>query len=323
MKRHRLAVALIAAGTTILCGAASAGDVYLRAGIGLDRPTETTFTDGDCSSASPAALYGCGQGSDGAPYRSRGEFGTPPVLEAGLGYAATPAIRIEALIEYRPRLAFDGRANFLEPEREQSVMADLSSLSAMLAGYIDLPGLGLPKLGPLVPFVGAGAGWVRTRIEEMHMTFPRTTTVVPGASRTGFGWMVAAGVSASLGERVTLGPCLALHGPRRSPHRPGRRPGCLARREPRAPAAKSRRNPGAAAKPRAPAVPALWVVRRQGGRFKGDSVSAVLRAPTPVSPPHRHQRACAKHRVGTNQCVQLSIEAISHIRSKRHRHNPG
>ena len=198
------ALALIAAGTTMLCGAAAAGDVYLRAGIGLDRPTETTFTDRDCSSASPAALYGCGQGSDGAPYRSRGRFGTPPVLEAGLGYVAGPAIRIEVLVEYRPRLAFDGHANFLEPEREQSVAADLSSLSAMLAGYVDLPGLGLPKLGPLAPFVGAGAGMVRTRIEEMHMTFPRTTTVVPGASRTGFGWMVAAGVSASLGERMTL-----------------------------------------------------------------------------------------------------------------------
>ena len=74
----------------------------------------------------------------------------------------------------------------------------------MVTGYIDLPGLGLPKLGPFAPFVGAGAGVVRTRIEETHMTFPRTTTVVPGASRTGFGWMVAAGVSASLGERMTL-----------------------------------------------------------------------------------------------------------------------
>ena len=204
MKLRLLAAALIAVGTAMPSGPASAGDVYLRAGIGLDRPTDTTFTDRDCSSASPAALYGCGQGSDGAPYHSRGRFGTPPVLEAGLGYAATPAIRIEALVEYRPRLAFDGHANFLEPEREQSVAADLSSLSAMLAGYIDLSVLGLPKLGPFAPFVGTGAGLIRTRTEEMHMTFPRTTTVVPGSSRTGFGWMVAAGLSASLGERMTL-----------------------------------------------------------------------------------------------------------------------
>ena len=123
----------------MLSGSASAGDFYLRAGIVLDRPAGTTFTDRDCSSASPAALYGCGRGGDGAPYGSRGGFGTAPVLELGLGYAAAPAIRMEVLGEYRPRLAFEGRANFLEPGRRQSVAAELSSLSGMLAGYVDLP----------------------------------------------------------------------------------------------------------------------------------------------------------------------------------------
>ena len=196
--------ALIAASTIMFCEVADAGDVYLRAGLGLHRPAETTFTDRDCSSTAPAALYGCGLGGDGAPYRSRGNFGTAPLLEVGLGYTATPAIRIEAVAEYLPRLAFAGRANFLEPERQQSVAADISSLSGMLAGYVDLPGLGLPMLGPFAPFVGAGAGWVHTRIGEMQMTFPRTTTVVRGASRSGFGWMVTAGVSASIGERMTL-----------------------------------------------------------------------------------------------------------------------
>ena len=48
-------------------GAAAAGDYYLRAGIGLDRPGEAAFTDKDCSSTVPAALYGCGSGRAGAP----------------------------------------------------------------------------------------------------------------------------------------------------------------------------------------------------------------------------------------------------------------
>ena len=69
----------------------------------------------------------------------------------------------------------------------------------MLAAYVDLPGTGSFR-----PFIGAGAGAVRTRIGETRMTFPKTTTVVPGGSRTGFAWMLTAGVAKALGEHVTL-----------------------------------------------------------------------------------------------------------------------
>ena len=182
----------------------SAADWYLRAGIGLDRAGKTIFTDRDCSSASRAALYGCGTGGDGAPYRSVGHFGTMIPLEMGLGYAVAPVARLEVLVEYRPRFAFKGRANFLSPESRQSVAADLSSFAGMLAAYIDLPGLGVPKIGPFGPFVGAGLGVAHTRIGQTRMTFPATTTIVPGASRTDLAWMVTAGVAAALGERVTL-----------------------------------------------------------------------------------------------------------------------
>ena len=99
-----LAVVLIATGASMVFGRANAGDFYLRAGLGLDHPAETTFTDRDCSSTSPAALYGCDGGGDGAPYRSLGDFGTADAVEVGLGYAAA-ALRLEALVEYRSRFA--------------------------------------------------------------------------------------------------------------------------------------------------------------------------------------------------------------------------
>ena len=201
---RRLAAVLIAAGVSVVSGSVTASDFYLRGGIGLERAADTTFTDLDCSSSSPAALYGCGRGSDGAPYRSRGGFGTAPALEAGLGHVVGPAARVEVLVEYRPRLAFEGRANFLAPDRRQAVTAEVSSVSAMLAGFLDLPGLGLPKLGPFDPFVGAGAGIVRTSIGATRMMFPRTTTIVSGASRTGFAWMVTVGAATALNERTTL-----------------------------------------------------------------------------------------------------------------------
>ena len=42
------------------------------------------------------------------------------------------------------------------------------------------------------------------RIGRTRTTFPATTTIVPGASRTGLTWMVTAGVAAVLGESVTV-----------------------------------------------------------------------------------------------------------------------
>ena len=179
-------------------------DFYLRVGIGLDHPAEIRFMDKDCSSVSPAALYGCGPGADGAPLRALGDFGMIAGLELGLGYAGVSTARLEVLIEYRPRFVFEGRANFLEPTRRQSVSADLSSLSGMLAAYMDLPELGLPRLGPFSPFVGGGVGAARTEIGETRMTFPRTTTIVPGASQVHLAWMLTAGVTTALGADMTL-----------------------------------------------------------------------------------------------------------------------
>ncbi len=81
----RLAAFAVVAGLLLESGAAVAGDYYLRGGLGVDWPGNTAFTDVDCASTAPAALYGCGTGDDGAPYRSVGNFGTVPAIELGLG----------------------------------------------------------------------------------------------------------------------------------------------------------------------------------------------------------------------------------------------
>ena len=198
-----LAVVALAAAMCLASGAAVAGDYYLRGGVGLDRPGNTAFTDIDCASTVPAALYGCGTGGEGAPYRSAGKFGTVPAVELGLGHA-TGAFRLEVLVEYRPHYTFEGRANFLAPDRRQDVSAKLSSVSGMLAGFVDLAALGLPKPGRFAPFIGAGVGAVHTRIGKTTMTFPATTTTVPGGSRTGLAWMATAGVVVALNQRVSI-----------------------------------------------------------------------------------------------------------------------
>ena len=200
--RHcpHLAAVAMAAGLVLISQSVVAGDWYLRGGIGFDWPGWTAFTDVDCSSTVAAALYGCGTGDDGAPYRSVGDFGTVPAIELGLGYAAAP-VRYELLVEYRPHFAFRGRANFLTPGTREEVKANLSSVSGMLAGFVDLAGFGVPKPGPFAPFVGAV---VHTRIGKTTMTFPATMTTVPAGNRTGLAWMVTAGVAMAVGERTIL-----------------------------------------------------------------------------------------------------------------------
>ena len=192
---------------TAASGAPEAADTdnfYFRAGVVLDWSTQTRFRDEDCSSASPAALYGCGKGIDGAPRGSLGDFGTMAGFEFGLGYGLAPALRLEALIQHRPNFSFEGRANFNQTTGRQKVSADVSSLSGMLAVYLDLPELGLPRLGPFSPFIGAGGGLSRVAIDETRMQFTRTTTIVPGGDRVNLAWMLTAGLAAPLGERVTL-----------------------------------------------------------------------------------------------------------------------
>ena len=172
---------------------ATQGDFYLRGGFVVDWPVRTRFKDKNCESTSPAALYGCGTGIDGAPLGSEGNFSTTPGFELGAGYVAAQRVRIEAAIEYRPKFSFAGNANFLQTTGPQDVSADLSSLSALLIAYADLPGH-----GPLGPFIGCGGGLSRIDIDETHMAFPRTTTIVPGAQRVGFTLMLTAGVSTSI-----------------------------------------------------------------------------------------------------------------------------
>ena len=219
-RRARLAAIAVAAVMCLVSSAAVAGDYYLRGGIGLDRPGKANSTDVDYSTTAPAALYGCGTGGDGARLRSAGDFGTVPTVELGLGYAKGAA-RFELLVEYRPRFEFEGRANFLAPGQRESVSAKLSSVSGMLAVFADLAALGAPKAGPFAPFVGAGIGIAHTRIGKTAMTFPATTTTVPGGDRTGLGLNGDGRCRGRTGRARDSRSGLALHGPRRSPNAAG------------------------------------------------------------------------------------------------------
>ena len=199
-----LAFALVAVFATAVPDPGAAEGFYLRVGIGIDAPLDTRFADVDCASESPVPLYGCGKGGDGAQLRSTGGFESMPVLEFGLGYAAFPALRLEAFFEQRRAFEFEGLANYRAPGLRQDVSAELSSVSGMLAAFFDFPEVDLKIAGPVTPFLGAGAGIVRNRIGETRMTFTKTMTIVPGTRRSDVAWMVTAGLGLAVAEGLSL-----------------------------------------------------------------------------------------------------------------------
>ena len=172
---------------------------YLRTGASLDLPSKTRFGDRNCLNTSPAALYGCGRGGDGIARGTRGDFGMAGGFEVGLGYIATPGLRLETSISYRPSFAFEGTANFLQTDALQSVSADLRSASGMVAAYMDFI-----AHGPIRVFAGSGAGLHYADIHDIHMEFPRTETIVPDGRNVDFTVMLTAGVATSLSDKITL-----------------------------------------------------------------------------------------------------------------------
>ena len=172
---------------------------YLRAGVNLDLSSKTRFGDKDCLSTSPAALYGCGKGNNGTTLGTQGDFESAAGVEVGLGIAATPKLRLETSIAYRPRFTFEGSANFVQTSADQSVTADLWSISGMVAAYMDLS-----AYGPFSLFAGSGAGLHYVDLSNFRMTFPNTETIVPDGRNVDLAVLLTAGLATSLSDDITL-----------------------------------------------------------------------------------------------------------------------
>ncbi len=183
---------------------AEAGALYFRSGVSSEPAQDAIFMDVDCKSSSPAALYGCGKDRTGAPRQSLGQFRGMETVELGVGYETRSAARFELLLAYRPSFRFEGRSNFLAPGRMETVSAEMSSFSGLLAAFVDLREPSSPSTGKVIPFVGFGVGTARTEIGQTTLTFPATKTIVPGASTSNSTVMLTAGFGVELNEFTTL-----------------------------------------------------------------------------------------------------------------------
>lgn len=176
---------------------------YVRLGGGLDWSDPSRLRDRDCASTTPPALFGCGTGDNGRSLQALGSFTQTPVLDGAVGYRFTSWLRAEALLSWRPQLQFDGRSNFLGAGPGQSVSGSVSSLAGFAVAYVDLP-----RIGGVRPFLGAGIGAARNRLEGLEFRFPTiaadATTATTGGSSSGLATLLTAGIAVPLSKRLSL-----------------------------------------------------------------------------------------------------------------------
>ena len=188
----------------------------------LEASEDTTLEDLDCTSTAPAALFGCGAGSDGRPLAARGDLGDTAVWELAGGVAIGSRTSVELAAANRPDLDLDATANFVRTPGAQPVAADGRSLSLMLVAAVDLG----PATWRVRPFVTAGGGVARNTTGAVVFTFPGPRRR-RGDGDAGRGphptsaWTAGAGASLRLGAGDGARPHAALQRPRRAAYRSG------------------------------------------------------------------------------------------------------
>jgi opacity protein-like surface antigen len=177
--------------------------VYFRLGVGVDEPDTGRYHDDTCSSINPPALFGCVNGDDGRPLGARGSFDSTVVVDTALGYRFLPWLRAEGLLSWRPSMDFSGQSNFIGAGDLQPVTGSVSSLAGFGVAYVDLP-----PIGSVQPFLGAGVGAAHNQMGAMRYSFPalpaNASTTTPDGSRTNLAYLLTAGLSVPIGERLNL-----------------------------------------------------------------------------------------------------------------------
>jgi opacity protein-like surface antigen len=110
------------------------------------------------------------------------------LIGGGLGWRFNPNLRADLTFDYRPD--FDQNTNFgIGP----GPRTGLQNWTAMANGYYDF---NLPRINPLVPYVGAGIGIAQNSVDGVTVrTSPTTTSHLTGSERNQFAWQAMAGVA--------------------------------------------------------------------------------------------------------------------------------
>ncbi len=183
---------------------------YLRGALGYEKSLTSDFSDTDCASTHPPALFGCVSGNDGQPIGAYGDFGRFPLAEIAVGRQVLPWLRADLAVAYRFNMNYEGNANFLSVGPHQPVSAKADSVSGLVNLFVDINGLlAGRKLWRLQPYVGGGVGLSYNRIGQMTFRFPENpgmhkVSITPSGDRTDFAFMLAFGTGILLTDHLSL-----------------------------------------------------------------------------------------------------------------------
>lgn len=207
IRRRTLIVGLLCyllVASSLALADASTRALYLRLGLGRWQSNNGHFSDRDCASQNPPALYGCVLGDDGRPLGAYGDFGSSTVWELGAGYRFAPDWRAELNLTANIGGNYSGNANFLHVPGAEPVSSRLDSQLLMGRLFYDLP---LQWQG-IRPWLGLGAGWARHDMGAMTYRFPSLgagdLTRMPGGTHDRFAWRADIGLSYAVNERLHL-----------------------------------------------------------------------------------------------------------------------
>lgn len=178
--------------------------LYVRVALGIERTSDTTLGDRDCSSTRPPALFGCVEGNDGRPLAARGDFGDAPVVEAAIGFEREGrGPRVELALSHRA-FELDASANFPGVAGEQPVHGDAESTAAMVVLSLPIP----PAASRVQPFLTAGTGIARNAIGNIRYEFPgiapNAATIIRGGANYTFAWTAGAGATLRPSDRHSV-----------------------------------------------------------------------------------------------------------------------
>lgn len=95
------------------------------------------------------------------------------------------------------------RATSSAPVATSRWSGSVSSVAGFGVAYVDLP-----RIGKVRPFLGAGLGVARNRMGAMTYTFPnlsaKATTTTPGGNSSNLAYLLSAGLSVPVGDRLDL-----------------------------------------------------------------------------------------------------------------------
>lgn len=134
------------------------------------------------------------RGSLGYSWSFEDDIDSSFLYGVGIGYRATPNIRVDFTVDWRDRYGIEGRGGFTAGA--VPIETDLENQTYMFNLYYDLDQLPIVELpGALKPYIGAGIGIANNEVDDETIVFRGNVVNFEADDETQFGWQLMIGAS--------------------------------------------------------------------------------------------------------------------------------